>query len=472
MQRTILYVILLSLLLSPAIYPQDVIGDRILEIGDRRELFLDDFLIEKMAGDAKLFLHKPVMREVVMVHDEPWEGSTCGYHVIFQDGDIYRMYYRGSDYQGGKETHPMFVCCAVSIDGIHWKKPDLGIVGFEGSKKNNIVWTGRGSHNFHPFLDSNPDCDPGKKYKAVGGVKNPDKGLFTFYSPDGIHWKELSDKPMLTDKYSLDSDNIVFWDTVRKEYRCFFRNRRNRIRDIMTCTSKDFINWSEPVFLEYPGTSIVHLYTNMIQPYFRSPHLFIGFPSRFIKERGEIVEPLFMSSRDGVNFKRWEESIIRPGLNKDRWLNRSNYVWYGLVETDSDLPGAPRELSLYTNERYYTTEGTKTRRYTYRTDGFVSIHAPFSGGEVITKPSTFQGSHLYINFSSSAHGWIKIELQDASGNPVQGFTEADCPEIYGDEIDRKISWKSVDDVSILEGRPVRLRFVLKDADIFSFQFRK
>ena len=120
--------------------------------------------------------------------------------------------------------------------------------------------------------------------------------------------------------------------------------------------------------------------------------------------------------------------------------------------------------------RIASTEGTKTRRYTYRMDGFVSIHAPFTGGEVITKPLTFQGAHLYINFSTSAAGWVKIELQDAAGSPLRGFTEAECAEIYGDQIDRKISWQSGEDVSSLEGRPVRLRFILKDADIFSFQF--
>jgi hypothetical protein len=463
--------IIIGLMIITEIYPQSITDDGVLDIGSRRELFVDNYLIDKLTGQANLALHKPAMKEVVLVHDAPWEGNTSGYHVIFQDGDLYRMYYRASDAPNFSEVRSPVTCCAISIDGIHWRKPNFGIIEFEGSKANNIVWSGRGSHNFHPFLDKNPACKSEQKYKAVGGLRRS-KGLWTFYSADGIHWQELSDKPMLTDKYALDSDNIVFWDSIRKEYRCFFRNRRNRIRDIMTCTSKDFIKWSEPEFLEYPDSPIEHLYTNMIVPYKRTPHLFVGFPSRFIKERGEIVEPLFMTSRDGVTFKRWEESIIRPGLNEERWLNRSNYIWYGLVETESDLPGAPMEISLYTNERYYTTEGTITRRYTYRMDGFVSIHAPFEGGEVITKPLTFQGRHLQINYSSSAAGWVKIEIQDEGGNPVQGFTEADCAEIYGDQIDCKISWMSGDDVSSLEGRPIRLRFILKDADIFSFQFIK
>ena len=142
-------------------------------------------------------------------------------------------------------------------------------------------------------------------------------------------------------------------------------------RDIKTAVSKDFVNWSKPVWLDYMGAPDEHLYVNQIQPYCRTPHIFLGFPARFIENRGSLVEGLFMSSRDGKTFKRWGEAIIRPGLNKDRWHNRSNYILWGLVETASDLPGAVNELSIYSNERYYKKDGVVIRRHTYRIDGFV-----------------------------------------------------------------------------------------------------
>ena len=69
----------------------------IRNIGSHLELFVDDWLIEKMEG-ARLLLHHPTPREVALVCDKPWEGNTCAYFTVFQDGDIYRMYYRGSHY--------------------------------------------------------------------------------------------------------------------------------------------------------------------------------------------------------------------------------------------------------------------------------------------------------------------------------------------------------------------------------------
>ena len=114
----------------------------VIDIGGRRELFVDGYLIERMDG-AALRLHRPTPREVAVVHDQPWEGNSSGYKTVFKDGDLYRMYYRGSHViytrEGYDEPHKELVCYAESKDGIHWTKPDLGLIEFEGSKKNNII---------------------------------------------------------------------------------------------------------------------------------------------------------------------------------------------------------------------------------------------------------------------------------------------------------------------------------------------
>jgi len=180
-----------------------------------------------------------------------------------------------------------------------------------------------------------------------------------------------------------------------------------------------------------------------------------------------------MSSRDGLSFRRWPEAFVRPGPAPEKWHNRSNYIWWGLVETGSSLPGAPRELSLYANERYYYEgQGVKTRRYTSRLDGFVSLHGSLKGGCALTKPVVFQGGRLALNLSTSAAGSVRVQIEDSEGRIFPGFSLADCPDLYGDAIERVVSWKGGPDVGRLAGTPVRLRFVLHDADLYAFGFGK
>jgi hypothetical protein len=144
--------------------------------------------------------------------------------------------------------------------------------------------------------------------------------------------------------------------------------------------------------------------------------------------------------------------------------------WHA-IETESKLPGAPNELSLYATESYWHGKGSALRRYTLRLDGFVSVNANAKGGEVITKPITFTGNKLEINFSTSAAGSIRVELQDHAGKPIPSYTLNECPAHFGDTIDRTVTWKSGPDIGALAGKPIRIRFQLKDADLYSYKFR-
>lgn len=467
-----------------------------IHIGSRLELFVDNYLIDKMDG-VHLTLHHPTPREVAVIHDKPWEGNSCHYKTVFRDGELYRMYYRGSHVvytlEGSHSPHPEVVCYAESKDGIHWTKPELGLVEFDGSKKNNIIWDGIGTHNFAPFKDANPDCKPDERYKAFGSGEG---GLYPFKSPDGIHWSLMSDKPVIT-KGAFDSQNLAFWDSVRCEYREYHRDFREG-RDIRTATSKNFLHWSEPVFLNYSPERVSELYTNQVIPYYRALHIFLGFPTRYIdrgwtestkalpqleyrkirasrsqREGTALTDGMFMSSRDGLNFNIWPESFIRPGLRlKDNWFYGDNYQNWGIVETKSSISDAPNELSIYVSECSHQKDGgNQWRRYTLRIDGFVSVQASLNGSEFVTKPIVFEGKELVINFSTSAAGSIQVEIQDASGKPVDGFALSDCPEIFGDAIKRVVTWKSGSDVSKLAGKPIRLRFFIKDADLYSLRFR-
>ena len=249
-------------------------------IGPQWQLMVDNYLIDKMAG-ASLVLHQPVKREVAIEHDAPWEGNNCGYHTVFRDGDVYRMYYMiahldcgANEHRKEPANHQMTMAAyAESKDGIHWVKPELGQFEFAGSKKNNIImWDGydkRTEAFLVPFKDANPNCKPDERYKSLVRVADVLE-LWALKSADGIHWSRLSHKAVIT-KGEFDSQNLAFWDTLRGEYRAYFRGYRNGRRDILTATSRDFVNWTEPVFLEYPGSPLQELYTNQIAPYYRAP---------------------------------------------------------------------------------------------------------------------------------------------------------------------------------------------------------
>jgi len=472
-----------------------------IDIGSRRELLVDDHLIDRLAGKAELQLHHPQPREIALVADQPWEGNAVNYVTVFRDGALYRMYYRGANEvytpEGYRSTHREVYCYAESKDGIRWTRPTLGLFEFNGSKKNNIVRDGLGTHNFTPFRDTNPAAQADARYKALAyGDSKAGRGLYAFKSADALHWSLLSDKPVIT-RGAFDSQNLAFWDAVRGEYREYHRDFREG-RDIRTATSKDFLTWTEPTFLEYTPRRVSELYTNQVLPYYRAPHLFLGFPTRYIdrgwtesakllprpeyrklrgakssREGTALTDGLFMTSRDGKQFHVWPESFLRPGLRlRDNWFYGDNYQNWGLVETKSSIEDAPNEISMYVTERTMQDRPGVLRRHSLRIDGFVSVQAPLAGGELSTKLIRFSGKQLVLNEATSAIGTIRVEIQDGAGKPVSGFALGDCAEIYGDSLDRTVSWKGGSDVSRLAGKPVRLRFEVKDADLYSFRFRE
>lgn len=483
----------------------------VLALGTRRELFVDDHLVERLGGGATLRLHQPVPREVALTHDAPWEGSGSGYHTVIQESGRYRLYYRGLhlDVTKGKlgtGRHEPFYCYAESDDGIRWTKPDLGLVEFQGSKRNNIILRGVGTHNFAPFLDTNPAAAPDARFKALGGLKS-EGGLFAFQSADGIRWSRMRPEPVITNG-AFDSQNVAFFDANAGCYRAYWRSftagvttkenwKPAGFRAVRTGVSPDFLDWTGDTDLTYVDSPDEHLYTNQVHPYVRAPQVLIGFPTRYV-ERGwsasmralpdaadrelraaahlrygtGLTEGLLMASHDGRHFKRWNEAFLPPGVERPgTWQYGHQYLANHAVVTRSALPGAPDELSLYATEGYWHGNGARLRRHTLRLDGFVSVNAPWKGGELITRPLTFGGTRLTLNFATSAAGGLRVELQTPEGRALPGFALADCPPQFGDSVERTVHWQGGTNVGALAGKPVRLRFELRDADLYSLRFQ-
>ena len=190
-------------------------------LGSRRELFVDGYLIQQLKG-ASLKLHHPRLEGTALVFDKPWEGRFSGYVTVLKDTGVFRMYYRGLPEAGGDGSNIESTCYAESADGLQWKKPELGIHEINGSTKNNVILKNEApcSHNFSPFLDTNPAALPAARYKALAGTS--DSGLIAFVSADGIHWKRAHPKAVIS-KGAFDSQNVSFWSESEGLYLCYFR---------------------------------------------------------------------------------------------------------------------------------------------------------------------------------------------------------------------------------------------------------
>ncbi len=460
-----------------------------IEIGARRELFVDRLLIETLNG-AELRLQHPQPAGVALRLDRPWEGIVSGYVTVLRDGERFLMYYRGrpSTSRGDATAEAREVTCvAESLDGITWSRPNLGLFEVAGTRDNNVflVEPKNVTHNFCPFLDTRPGVAREERFKAVGGTGSD--GLFGFISSDGLRWKPSKDRALIK-KGNFDSQNIVFWSAHEQRYLCYFRTGRKGVRWVSRATSADFLEWSEPLEMEFGDAPPEHIYINQTQPYFRAPHLYLSLAARFNPGRRALTEEqvrtldldhprnygelkqddsdaVLLSSRGGNRYDRtFLESFIRPGLDPRNWVARANYPALGLVQTSDS------ELSLYV-VRHYGQPSIHIERMILRLDGFASLHAPSAGGEMVTKPVVFDGSELELNMATGATGFVRVELHDAAGKPLPGYSLADCPEIIGDQIERVVRWRQGTDVRALAGRSVRMRFAMKDADLYSFRFR-
>jgi len=384
--------------------------------------------------------------------------------------------------------------------------------------------------NFFVFVDENPACPADEKIKAIAQMVNRKKRfpgfreLWCYTSSDGIHFKlgwKISggDEPYAG---LFDSQNTVHYDKKEGVYKLYVRGlhmnygpavsamtdglitndmlgalAEDGIRDIRYMESKDFRNWSIPEFLKYNDELDYPMYTNLVQKYERAPHMYIGIPTRYVerKEWGKnfeqlggqenvrirkermkrsprhglaITDAIFMCSRDGKTWNRFHDAFIGAELEHAyNWSYGDAYIMYNLIETPCAYPSEETELSILAEER--SGESAKVLcRYTIRKDGFASYHADHEVSTLVTKPFIFKGTELSINFATSALGYIYIDVLDETGKPFEGFHSC---ELFGNSLDRTVYFGDSSDVSKLVGRPVRLRFTMCSADLYSMIFR-
>ena len=478
-------------------------------VGSDRQVFWDDALVDLKGTNAFHRLTAPVKKECCFLFDQPNETFSISYPCVVKDAVGYKMYYQPwSD----KDMTPC-VCVLESADGLNWHRPALDIFPGHGIKENNIVIE-RVKDGIFVFYDTNPGCPASEKYKAVGSalMLHPDgerkTALCCYTSPDGYHFT-LS-HPM-TRYGAFDSLNTAFWDG--KRYVCYLRSFHNipgvdngevldlgqiyshvkvwlhATRDVRVMYSDDFRSWTKPEMIRFDDAYDYALYTNNVEKYPRAP-IYVGFPVRYCEKpewtanmeqmasyrtkraATERVEPrtgrvstdcIFMCSRDGKNWHRYNEAFLTPGYeNEHNWIYGDCYLAYGLVDSGREY------YNLYTIDRHFSFGAAKPlSRYEIRKDGFACMAAGGEEAVLTTKPLLFEGGALHLNFSTSAFGYLYVSLTDECGNEL---SDGESVEVFGDSIDRRVVFPDAFRLSDFAGRPVRLRFRMRDAKLYSMKF--
>ncbi len=504
----------------------------IIDIGSTKQLFFDDYLIESLSN-AKQGLnlavkadHNPILRP-----ERPWEGNgmTPG-KVIFDEKDqTFKMWYstatstvrleNGKPIPGGAAGYVMdsrggVTCLATSNDGVHWERPSLGLVEFDGSTDNNILPT-RDDRPAVPSFQDLHDPDPARLYKAlslIGGTQTRGMQYDLYYSPDGIEWTPYEGNPVIDTGQELGRWHGRFqgWDPIRETYYVTMEASHHwrgpyGKRLIGRAESPDMVHWSEPEIImvpdehDFPDTEFYSM------PVIAYEGIYVGLLWIF-RTTNVTHHPEVVFSRDGVHFQRkFREPFIPRGGARADFDSSSVYVQDVIVHGDRILSyyiGTNRrspEIALELGDKATTGIGLAVSRL----DGFVSLDSgkgwvvtdtsqdelqrtsgegvifkvPESFSQMVTRPFSFSGSSLHLNASMAplaagpGPGEVRVEVLRANHKKLPGFTFDDADPMTKSSVARAVSWNGSSDVSALAGKSIKLRFYFKNSKLYSFQFR-
>lgn len=493
-------------------------GDDAYRLGSDKHLFTDWMLVEpgygvawaaaapgawEMPHGVKIVPHRPrIEAEPFLRQDQPWESSVSQLSVIQEDG-LFRGYYRiqapGEDRRNPSGS---MLAYAESTDGITWTKPNLGLIEFDGSRDNNFVYgvdiaLGRSIFTGSVFKDPNPDAPDDELYKIIYRAPDPERreSIFGAVSADGIHWRTL-EEPLIPGYFS-DTLNVADFDSRRGRYIGYFRGwtsmRSGKLhgrRTIAYAETDDFAHWPTPETIVAAGMNDgadTDIYTNSYTP-IPGADARVMFPA-FYQRNIDVMEIHMMASRDGVHWERPIAGPIIPRGEPGSTGMGSMSVGRGMVSVRPGEWSVPISLRHGThNESHYEAKGPKQASdvyfATWREDGFTSLEAE-SYGEFTTIPFTFEGSRLQLNAWTRFGGDISVEVVDPSDEAmgrfaegkvavdavtVQGRTFADSDAITGDHLSRVVTWRGDSDLSAWSGKPIRLRFRMRRARLYSLRF--
>lgn len=481
----------------------------VIEVGSNKQVFLDGFFLES-SHNVHLRMHKPYRDGRILIKaDRPWEKDPKGkgekigiYSSVLKEHDRVRLWY-GS--RRGEMDREIRVCYAESEDGLQFKKPELGLHEVDGSKANNVVLPGPRIGGCAVWKD--PKAPEKHRYKTQTKVY-PSGKLEMHSSPDGIHWN-LYATPKIGHK---DTQNIAFWDPHIERYLLFTRlwvtmekkrqqparewHNAYRYRTVRRLESDDLRNWENEQIVMTPDERDwevhdipaprppVDFYGGGVFRYDEADRAYLMLVQatwHWVDWDKEGLGPATIDvqlavSRDGKQFKRAGDRRAFLGLGPEGRFD-SRFVWA--------LPRPVRmgdELWIYNvgsnrehgpSREVDPTAGKQLSgitRAVLRLDGFVSVEAGYDGGQFTTPPLRFEGRRLQLNVDAAGGGSVQLELLDADGRPIKGFSREDAVPIVRNSVRMPVRWRGDEELGDLAGKPVRLRFHMTNADLYAFQF--
>lgn len=456
---------LVLLLLPGLVLAEKSVGDL---TGDW-QLFVDDYLVASKENVVRTYhpFEKHAGNPVVKP-DQPWEFEVVSLGSVLPNEahDGYRMWYdcwtRKNDPDGGHEMY------AVSQDGIHWEKPNLGLKVWkvDGSKTNNFI------ESTGSIMHTPGDPDPARRYKSVPGP------YYFNASPDGIHWQRLSKG----EAFTAGDTGHVMWDPLSNKYRGYAKVNAmvsgQRRRAVGYSDSTGYDGWPKMRMILAPddlddrwarpgSIQRTHFYNCPVVAY---QNMYLGFLSIYRAEddEGYFHGPIYtelVTSRDGIHWLREEGN--RPAMlecgPKRSWDHGM------LLVGSSCLVAVGDQLRLYFTGydglHDYLPFHAGIGMATLRKDGFASLDGDDNPGTVTTKRLKGLSGKLHLNCTASG-GLLQVEVLDADGRVLPGYRKRDCNEPRGDGVDQVVTWQEHEELPA--GQTLRLRFSLKNASLYSF----
>jgi hypothetical protein len=465
----------------------------------RRYLFLRPEILTSAAG-LTVTVNPPAPGEVVLRPDRAWEGLMISFYLtVREEAGVLRMWYICRDL----ENRPN-LAYAESTDGLHWRKPNLGIVAYHGSRENNLV----GVPALEGVVLPDPRQAPAERYEYVTNVQR--EGICRYFSLDGWHWQRQA-QPLL--QFESDTQVVTWWDARLEKYVLYLRGwdpgtdttrRRKVVRltvaDLQTPIPlapsgrptrppgsdprrKPWIVDELPTVLQCDAQDppLTDIYNIAAQPYPLDPSWYVGFPSYF-RHRPESDAPPyenegrqevhFIGSRDGIAWERYDRrAYVPPGPAGSESANMT-FMGTGLIVRPDELwqyGTGFRSLHGDVAERRRRPDGV-IYRYRQRLDGFVSLDAGGSEGRARTVPVAVTGGRLLLNVDTGALGDLRIGLIDAAGVTLPGFAAEDCDPVQTNSTHAIVSWHGGSDLAALAGRSVSLEIRSRRTKLYSFRF--